>query len=132
MRFSLQTEPAATGWTVDFCGQPGVHDDGQVQPASVGAHVGDVGDPEPVRPFGVEVAVHEIGRGASRRCPARFSVTCSPWALRSAWMGPCSPSLRWHHLELKVSLHVFGDRGIRISVTPSRRRSGAPATWEDP
>ena len=47
--------------------RPHVHQDGQVEPALMGPHVGDVREPHLVRPARGEVAAHQVGRGARLR-----------------------------------------------------------------
>src|SRR5262249_53933272 len=45
---------------------PGIENDGQIQKARPGRHIGDVGNPQLVRPGRGELPIHEIGSGPRR------------------------------------------------------------------
>ncbi len=57
MTFHRPTDNAAT---------PSVEDDGQIQESRLGPNVGDVGDPELIRPVGREVAIYEVGETGTK------------------------------------------------------------------
>ena len=59
---------------------PDIHDDRQIEEARRGRDVGDVGDPQLVRAGGLEVAVHQIGRGSGLFVALRRDRAAAPAA----------------------------------------------------